>query len=99
MSDGLRLCLGYFPMRQSGAILPSMGYERGVAYVVMAAKGGKVEYWAAAVHQSQAVGAVRRRAAPGWRLILTQHQLKPRLAMELEIRANSVRKLPADFSP
>jgi len=74
-----------------------MGTERAI-YIVMAAKNGKVEYWAAAVHQSQATQAVRRQIAPGWRLILTQHRLRPRLAEELGMRANSVRQLPSNFT-
>jgi hypothetical protein len=77
-----------------------MGNERAVGiHVVMAAKDGKVEYWAAAVRQSRALEAVRQHIAPGWRLILTQHRLRPALAEELKMRTNSVRQLPPDFTP
>lgn len=77
-----------------------MGNERGGIYIAMAAKDGRVEYWAAAVQQSQAAAeAVRRQIAPGWRLILTQHRLRPSLAEELKMRANSVRQLPPNFTP
>jgi len=77
-----------------------MGNERaGGIYIVMAAKDGKVEYWAAAVPQFRALEAVRHQIAPGWRLILTQHRLRPALVAELNMRPNSVRRLPPDFSP
>ena len=77
-----------------------MGYARadGIC-IVMAAKDGKVEYWAAAVRQSQATEAVRRQMAPGWRLILTQHRLRGPLAAELKMNAHSVRQLPPNFTP
>jgi hypothetical protein len=63
------------------------------AHIVAATKDGWTQYWAAATVRSAAVEAVRRMIAPGWELVLTNHQLPTAKAAELNIRPNTVRKL------
>ncbi len=61
--------------------------------IVVAAKRGKVEYWAAATAREAAVAAVEQFLAPRWKATLTSRHLTPEQVAELKLRPNGVRKL------
>jgi hypothetical protein len=65
----------------------------GVVYIVTAMKGGEAEYRVAANPRDQALAAVREHLAPGWTSSPTDQRLPPQMVAQLEMRANSVRKL------
>jgi hypothetical protein len=65
----------------------------GVVYIVTAMKDGETEYWVAANPRDQALAAVREHLAPGWTPSLTDQRLPPEMVAQLEMHANSVRKL------
>ena len=67
-------------------------FSAGVS-IVVAAKRGKVEYWAAATAREAAVAAVEQFLAPGWKATLTGRHLTPEQVAELKLRPNGVRKL------
>ena len=71
-----------------------MGIEyAGGIYIIEASKGGKTEYWAAAVPRDQALKAVQSVVVPGSKLTLTNRRLTPAKIAELKMRPNSVRQL------
>lgn len=64
-----------------------------VIYLVAATKDELTEYWIAATPRDAAISAVNDQLGPGWSLILLDQVRPPELAAELNLPANSVRKL------
>ena len=62
-------------------------------HVVAATKDGVIEYWAAAVPQTQAVAAVQAQLAPDWRLFLTNRRLPIAKVAALKLRPGTIRRL------
>ena len=65
----------------------------GEVTIVVAARRGKIEYWAAATAREAAVSTVQQFVAPGWTATLTGRHLTPEQVADLKLRPNGVRKL------
>jgi hypothetical protein len=65
----------------------------GDVYVVVATKGKKTEYWAAAVPQHRALAEVQIQLLPGWRASLSRRQLTRQMISDLKMRNGSIRQL------
>jgi len=61
--------------------------------VVAATKDGQTEFWAAATPRKTAAAEVQQLLPTGWMAVPTGWHLTPEKATELNMRANSVRKL------
>jgi hypothetical protein len=67
-------------------------YAGGI-YLVAATKDELTEYWAAATPRDEAIDTISSQLGPGWSLILLDQRLRPEMVAELDMRANSIRKL------
>jgi hypothetical protein len=65
----------------------------GDVYVVVATKGRKTEYWAAAVPQHRALAEVRRILKSGWRASLSRRLLTRQVISDLKMRNGSIHQL------
>jgi hypothetical protein len=65
----------------------------GRIYVVAATKDGQTQFWAAATPRKTAAVEVQQSLPTGWMAFPTGWRLTPQKVAELNMRANSVRKL------
>ncbi len=65
----------------------------GRIYVVAATKDGQTAFWAAATPRKTAAAEVQQLLPLGWTAVPTGWLLTPEKAAELNMRANSVRKI------
>jgi hypothetical protein len=64
-----------------------------VAHVVSAIKGDQAEFWAAATARELAAGQVQQALPPGWMAISRGWRLNRKMAEELKMCPNTVRRL------
>ncbi len=65
----------------------------GRIYVVAATRDGQNEFWAAATPRKTSAADVQQLLPNGWMAVATGRRLTPEKVAELNMRANSVRKL------
>jgi len=64
-----------------------------IAYVVVASKGDRREFWAAATPANKAAAEVQRSLQNGWTIKFTGWRLSSEKCAELKMQIDSVRKL------
>jgi hypothetical protein len=65
----------------------------GRIYAVATTKDGQTEFWATATPRKTAAVEVQQSLPTGWMAVPTDWRLTPKKVAELNMRANSVRKL------